>query len=311
MKRSRSVNKYLSITISLIVVAGIVIGLIRTSNDQSSNQTGPIRIVAAENFWGSLVTQLGGSKVKVVSIVSDPNADPHEYEVNNNDARDIATANYVIINGAGYDSWSNKLLAASPNPKRKVLDVASLLGKQTGDNPHFWYSPDYVNRVVAQMEQNLITIDPTDKTYFIDQYKNLTASLDGYQQRIVSIKRQFAGTKVAATEDIFAYLASAAGLDLISPPSFTEAVAEGNDPPTGSVVQFQQQLQSGQVKVLVYNEQTVTPLTTSMKLVAAEQNIPIVGVTETIQPPDTSFQVWMNAELLNLQNALNAAALGN
>jgi zinc/manganese transport system substrate-binding protein len=310
MKRSKLATKYLRIFISLVVVVGLVAGLIRISHNQSLSQTGPIQIVAAENFWGSLAAQLGGSKVKVISIVSDPNADPHEYEVNDNDAREFAKANYVILNGAGYDSWGDKLLAASPNPKRQVLDVATLLGKKDGDNPHFWYSPNYVNRVVDQMEQNLISIDPSNKTYFVDQYKTLSASLAGYQQRIATIKAQFAGTKVATTEDIFAYLAAAAGLDLISPPSFTQAVAEGNDPPTDSVVQFQQQLESGQVKVLVYNEQTVNLLTTSMKVTAAQQNIAIVGVTETIQPPDTAFQVWMNAELLNLQNALNARALG-
>lgn len=310
MKKSKLPTKYLSIVIGLVVVAGLIVGLVRISHNDSSGQTGQIQIVAAENFWGSLASQLGGSKVKVTSIVSDPNADPHEYEVNATDARDFATANYVILNGAGYDSWGNKLLAASPNPKRQVLNVATLLGKQDGDNPHFWYSPSYVNTVLAKIEQNLISINPSNKTYFIQQYKTLTASLSVYQQRIVTIKKQFAGTKVATTEDIFAYLASAAGLDLISPPSFTQAVADGNDPPTDSVVQFQQQLQSGQVKVLVYNEQTVTPLTSSMKVIAAEQNIPIVGVTETIQPPDTSFQVWMNAELLNLQNALNSQSLG-
>jgi zinc/manganese transport system substrate-binding protein len=310
MKRSKISSKQISILIGLVVVAGLVIGMIRISHNQTSTQNGTIQIVAAENFWGSLVSQLGGSKVKVTSIVSDPNADPHEYEVNSTDARDFATANYVILNGAGYDSWGNKLLAASPNSKRTVLDVATLLGKQNGDNPHFWYSPNYVNKVVAQMEQSLISINPSDKAYFQQQDKILTVSLSGYQQRIAEIKKEFTGTKVATTEDIFAYLASAAGLDLVSPPAFTQAVADGNDPPTDSVVQFQQQLQSGQVKVLVYNEQTVTPLTSSMKVIAAEQNIPIVGVTETIQPPNTTFQVWMNSELLNLQNALNAQALG-
>jgi zinc/manganese transport system substrate-binding protein len=310
MKRSKPVNRYLPIVISLIVIAGIVIGLVRASNNQSAHQTGPIRIVAAENFWGSLASQLGGTKVTVTSIVSDPNADPHEYEVNATDARDFATANYVILNGAGYDSWGNKLLAASPNSTRKVLNVAALLGKKNGDNPHFWYSPVYVNKVIVKIEQNLSSISPANKAYFSKQYKALTTSLSTYQQRIATIKRQFAGTRVASTEDIFDYLASAVGLDLVSPASFTQAVADGNDPPTNSVVQFQQQLQSGQVKVLVYNEQTVTPLTTSMKAIAAEQNIPIVGVTETIQPPNTSFQVWMNAELLNLQNALNAQSLG-
>jgi zinc/manganese transport system substrate-binding protein len=89
-----------------------------------------------------------------------------------------------------------------------------------------------------------------------------------------------------------------------------EAVAEGNDPPAQSVVQFEQQIQSGNASVLVYNEQTVTPLTQSIKALAAQKGIPIVGVTETIQPPDVPFQTWMNAELLALQNALNQKALG-
>ncbi|MGH7237256.1 MAG: metal ABC transporter solute-binding protein, Zn/Mn family, partial [Candidatus Saccharimonadales bacterium] len=110
--------------------------------------------------------------------------------------------------------------------------------------------------------------------------------------------------------DIFVYLASAAGIYLVSPPAFIQAVAEGNDPPAASVVKFQQQLKSGQVKLLVYNQQTVTPLTENMKSLAAQQNIPVVGITETVQPPDTSFQTWMNAELLNLENALNANKLG-
>jgi zinc/manganese transport system substrate-binding protein len=106
------------------------------------------------------------------------------------------------------------------------------------------------------------------------------------------------------------YLADAAGLDLISPSAFIDAVAEGNDPPASSVVEFENQLKSGGVKVLVYNEQTVTPLTESIKKLAADQSIPVIGVTETIQPPDATFQEWMNAQILSLQNALNANALG-
>ena len=302
-------NKFLTPFLIVLVIVLIALGVTHIHTGSSSG-SGKLQVVAGENFWGSLVSQIGGSKVHVLSVVSDPNADPHEYESNTSDARAIATANYVILNGAGYDSWGDKLLSASPNSSRKVLNVATLLGKKDGDNPHFWYNPSYVNKVVYQMEQNLISLDPGDKGYFEQQYASLQSSLAGYQNRIASIKHQFGGTHVAATEDIFAYLASAAGLNLVSPPAFTQAVAEGNDPPTSSVVQFQEQLTSGQVKVLVYNEQTVTPLTNSIKQLAAQQNIPIVGVTETVQPPDTSFQVWMNAELINLENALNAQALG-
>ena len=116
--------------------------------------------------------------------------------------------------------------------------------------------------------------------------------------------------KVAATESIFAYLANATGLELVSPPAFTQAVAEGNDPPVESIVQFETQLKSGNVSVLVYNQQTVTPITNNMKKLATEEGMPVIGITETIQPPNISFQDWMNSELISLQNALNAKALG-
>ncbi len=300
------------VAIFLVVIGGIIFLFLRSGSgvSTSSPHSGTLQVVAAENFWGSLISQIGGSHVQVLSVVSDPNADPHEYESNTTDARAIATANYVIENGAGYDSWADKLLGASSDQSRKVLNVAMLLGKQEGDNPHFWYSPDYVNRVTAQMEQDLIALDPADASYYEANYKTLQSSLGQYQNRIAAIKQQFGGTKVAATEDIFAYLADASGLDLVSPPAFIQAVAEGNDPPASSIVEFENQLRSGGVQVLVYNQQTVTPLTENMKKLAADQGIPVIGVTETIQPPDASFEDWMNAELIELQNALNAKTLG-
>ena len=145
----------------------------------------PLQIVAGENFWGNLVSQLGGSHVQVLSVVSDPNADPHEYESNTSNARAFANADYVILNGAGYDSWGDKLLSAGSKPSRKVLNVADLLGKKEGDNPHFWYNPSYVNQVVGQTEQDLIALDPTNAAYYKEHYQNLQASLAEY--RIASL----------------------------------------------------------------------------------------------------------------------------
>lgn len=263
-----------------------------------------LQVVAAENFWGSLISQLGGSHVKVLSIVSDPNADPHEYESNTTDARAMANADYVIGNGAGYDSWMDKLLSAADNQNRKELVVANLLGKKDGDNPHFWYSPAYVNQVVAQMEQDLIAIDPTNTDYYKQQYAALTKSLASYQDQISGIKKQYAGTKVGATEDIFVYFSDAAGLDLTTPPEFSQAVAEGNDPSAGSVVTFQNQISAKQINVLVYNTQTVTPITESIKSLATAKNIPIVGISETVQPASAVFQNWMSGEVSDLQKAL-------
>ena len=266
---------------------------------------GVIQAVAAVNFWGSLLSQVGGTHVNVTSIVSDPNTDPHEYESNAANARGIADACLVVVNGAGYDQWALSLIAASNTPDQVVLNVQQLLGQPDGANPHFWYSPYYVNDTVKAMYQDLVSADPADAFYFKQQYASLNMSLGVYNARINEIAHLFAGTKVAATEDIFAYLANATKLDLISPPEFTQAVAEGNDPPAKSVAQFEDQISNHSVSMLVYNQQTVTPLTQNMKALAVQNGIPVVGVTETIQPPNVSFQVWMNGELLQVQNALN------
>src|SRR6266566_7816792 len=108
---------------------------------------GSLNIVAGENFWGSIASQLGGSKVNVQTVVTDPNADPHEYESNTTDARAFAQADLVILNGAGYDDWGKKLLDANSSTHRQVLNVAHLLDKKPGDNPHFWYDAEYVIQV--------------------------------------------------------------------------------------------------------------------------------------------------------------------
>ncbi len=305
-------KKTVAIIITLVLAAsGTVYALTRGGTNSSvTSSAGRLQVVAAENFWGSMVSQIGGDRVSVTSIVSDPNADPHEYESNTATARAFAAANYVIINGAGYDSWARKLLFANPNPQRRVLDIAQFLGKKNGDNPHFWYNPDYVNMVAGAIKSDLISLDPSGKRYYEEQYKAFQNTVFGYQSRIASIKQEFAGAKVAATEDIFVYLANAAGLNLISPPAFMQAVAEGNDPPAQSIVQFQNQLKAKEPVVLVYNEQTVNPITEEMKKLAAENDIPVVGITETVQPPDASFEEWMNAELIELENALNTNKLG-
>jgi zinc/manganese transport system substrate-binding protein len=280
-----------------------------------ADPTEVINVVAAENFWGSLVSQIGGIHTNVTSIVTDPNTDPHEYQANDSDAIAIKNAQYVIVNNVGYDTWATSLIAADGATNQTILNVGDSLGVSVSGgivtgNPHLWYNPNYVNQTVAWMYDNLTAIAPNLKGYFTDQYNNLTASLGSLYSRATQIKDQFHGTVVASTESIFVYLANFTDLDLVSPPAFMEAIAAGNDPSDASVVQFECQLESGNVKVLVYNLQTVTPITTTLKAIAAEHNVTTMFVTETIQPPNVPFQAWMMGEYDSLQNALNSAALG-
>jgi zinc/manganese transport system substrate-binding protein len=266
-----------------------------------------LNVVAGENFWGSIAAQLGGSHVDVTSVVSNPNADPHEYESSSADARVFAGADYVILNGAGYDAWGDKLLAANPARRRRVLAVGALLGKRDGDNPHFWYSPEYVEHVADRITHDYQLLDPADAQAFAVLRDGLAHSLAPYHERIASIRRAFRNVKVAATEDIFVYLASALGLDLVSPTAFMQAVAEGNDPPADAVARFQDQIAAHEPAVLVYNTQTVTPITTSLRQEALDRGIPVVGISETMQPVTSTFEAWQTGQLVALETALRSS----
>ena len=268
--------------------------------------SGELQVVAGENFWGDIATQLGGAKAQVQSVVTDPNADPHEYEGNTNDARAVAVANLVILNGAGYDDWGQKLLDANPNPDRRVLNVAGLLGKRSGDNPHFWYHPAYVSRVADEITAEYKALDSADAGYFDQLRAAFTTALQAYTHRLTEIKQRYPGVAVGATESNFVYLASYLGLNLISPPEFMQAVAEGNDPPAAAVVAFQNQIAHRQIKVLVFNVQTATAVTTNVRVQAVRQSIPVVGISETLQPLTASFQEWQDSQLIALENALDA-----
>lgn len=298
---------------AVLLIAGALVAAhyLAPAGSGPAPHPGVIEVVAAENFWGSLIGQLGGAHVSVLSIVSDPNADPHDYETNTSDAVAIANAGLIIENGAGYDNWCSQLVGASNAPHQVVLNVANLLGKADGDNPHFWYGAPYVQTALGAMYGDLARIDPVDTGYYQHQYAALNATLaTDIWDREAEIRAQFSGTQVASTESIFQYMANSTGLNLVSPYAFMSAVAEGNDPPADSVTLFQNQLESGNVSVLVYNEQTVTPLTDQMKAIAASHNLSVIGVTETIQPSNVSFEVWMEGELLTLQNALNQKVSG-
>lgn len=268
-----------------------------------------MNVVAGQNFWGSIASQLGGAHARVQSVVTDPNADPHEYESNTNDARAFATADLVILNGAGYDDWGKKLLDANLSTHRKVLTVADVLGRKSGDNPHFWYNPAWIGEVADRITAEYKSIDSGDSNYFDQQRSYFASSLKPYSDRVAEIKSKFSGTAIGATESIFVYMAQALGVNLISPPAFMNALAEGNDPPADAVATFQNQIAGKQIKVLVYNVQTATAVTTNLKHMAAQQDIPLVGVSETIEPENATFQDWQLAQLLALENALSAGAL--
>jgi zinc/manganese transport system substrate-binding protein len=270
---------------------------------------GKLRVVAAENSWGSIAQALGGDRVVVDELVNSPAIDPHAYEPTAADARAVATARVVVVNGLGYDGWASKLLAANPSSKRAVIDVGKLVGAAPGDNPHRWYNPDDVRAVVAALTEMYSSADPADADYFAAQRARYdTGDLADYERWITTIKAGYAGTPVGASESIFAMLAPALGLDLVTPRSFLRAISEGADPTASDKRTIDEQIRGHHIKVYVYNAQNTTPDVSAQVDAAKAAGIPVVAITETPTPADASFTAWQIRQLIALQRALSTEA---
>jgi zinc/manganese transport system substrate-binding protein len=267
----------------------------------------PVAVLAVENFYGNLVQQLGGQCVNVTVILSDPDADPHAFQPTAGDIRAFQNAALVVMNGLGYDDFADKAVGTlSKQPA--VVRAGDVLGLQVGANPHVWYSAGYVDQLKSAITSNLKQVAPDASTYFDTQANALDQAFGSYRQLISQINGQFDNVPVASTESIFVDLAYATGLKLLSPPEFMQAIAEGNDPAAQDIAEFQNQLKGRQVKVLVYNVQTVTPITEQLKSMARDANIPIVGVSETMPIGTQTFQGWQAGQLRLLLNALQKTA---
>ena len=298
-----------AMTVSVLALAACSASPAPTSGAPQSAAGSVIQVVAAENFWGSVAAQLGGSHVQVTSIIDSPDADPHDYEPTAADGRAIAAADLVVINGVGYDTWATKLSAANPNPDRTDLTVGELVGVAEGGNPHRWYNPDDVTKVVDQLTADYKRISPGDASYFDAQRTAfLTTGIAGYKAVIADIKARYGGTPVGASESIFAMIAPALGLDLITPPSFLKAISEGTDPTAGDKATIDAQIAGKKIKVYVYNSQNATPDVQAQIAAAKAQGIPVSTITETMTPATASWQQWQTAQLVALRDALAEAA---
>jgi zinc/manganese transport system substrate-binding protein len=291
-----------------VTVAVALLFLAAGCGGGSSTSSNGLQVVAAENFWGSIAAQLGGSKAHVASVIASPATDPHDYEPTAADARTLANAKLVIENGIGYDPWAGKLVDANPVPGRIVLDVGKLVGIAAGGNPHRWYSPTDVQQVIAAIAHDYARLDPKDTAYF-DRRRTAfeTTGLARYHALIVEIRRKYHGVPVGASESIFQPLAAALGLDLVTPPSFLKAISEGTEPTARDKTTIARQIARRQIKVWVFNSQNSTPDVARTTEAARRQGIPVTTITETLTPASATFQQWQVRQLEALEAALAKA----
>ena len=274
----------------------------------TSRQAAAFQVVAAENFWGSIAQQLAGSKVAVTSIIVNPSTDPHDYQASASDARTMAGAKLAVVNGVGYDDWASKLIAANPVSGRTVLDVGDLLGLKEGDNPHQWYNPASVQKVVNAIVAEYQKLDPADKAYFAAQKKHFeTVSLKTYNRLRAQIRQRFGGVAVGYSESIFQPLGADLHLKLLTPYSFAKSISEGTEVSAKDKQTVDDQAQKGLIKVWVFNSQNATPDIQRINAICKQHHIPLATVTETLSPAKLNFEQWQVVQLRALIKGLHQA----
>jgi zinc/manganese transport system substrate-binding protein len=262
-----------------------------------------IAVVAAENFYGDIARQIGGDRVSVVSIMNNPDQDPHLFETTPGVVRQIATAQIVILNGANYDSWMDKLLAAGSRRDRIVINAAKLTGYKFGDNPHLWYDPTTMPAVAAAIADALAKADNTHATDYNARLKAMLASLSQITQRVAQLRAKHGGVPVTATEPVFGLMAGAIGLAMRNE-RFQLAMMNDTEPSARDVAAFESGLKERKVRLLIYNSQVSEKLTERLRDIAKRSKVPVIGVTETM-PPNVKFQDWVLGELDALDKALS------
>ena len=270
---------------ALALPAVLLAGCGGSSSSSSSGSSEKIDAVGAENEYANVIEQIGGKYVKVTAIESNPNTDPHTFEASPSVAQTVSAAKLLIENGVGYDTYMEKIEAASPNSSRRVINVQHLLGlPDSTSNPHLWYKPETMPAVAKALVSDLSALQPAHAAYFQANAKKFEESLKPWHAAIAKFKAAYPHTPVATTEPVGDYMLEAAGTRNMTPFTLQASIMNGTDPAPQNVT-LQNSLFSGHhVEVFVYNQQVTDSLTESFLKAAASRAYRLSGSTRRCRP---------------------------
>lgn len=270
----------------------------------STSFSNPILICSAENFYGNVAEMIGGKFIKVKSIISNPNADPHLFSISPKIAMAITNAQIVIYNGADYDPWMLRFLATQPsNNKLAIIDVAELINVKKGDNPHIWYNPQTFPALAKFLSEKFSAIQPNNKSYFENNLKSFNTKYEDVFGLISKIKSKHSGTSVIATEPVFGYMSDTLGFDMKGK-KFQQVIMNGSEPSPKMTTEFINEIKNKKVRALFYNNQVINSTTKNILALAKQNNIPVIGIPETMSGNNNVID-WLTNELEKVQKALN------
>ncbi len=278
-----------------------------SGNAHVANVRGVIDAVGAENEYANVLSQIGGKYVHVSAILDNPNTDPHTFEASAQVAQEISSAQVIVQNGLGYDSWIDRIESAAPSSSRKVIVAQKLLAlPDSAPNPHLWYDPQTMPAIARAMAADLSAIQPAHKAYFQANLTKFDNSLNPWLNAIAQFKAANPHVTAATTEPVADYLLTAMGIDNLTPFRFQADIMNGVDPSPEDIALENSFVSQHKVAVFAYNQQVTSALTASVRENALKNGVPVVGVYETMPTPGYTYQTWMLAEVEAIDKAVHS-----
>ncbi|MBB2976461.1 zinc/manganese transport system substrate-binding protein [Microbacterium endophyticum] len=321
--------------LALVAVAAVsalaLAGCSSTSSSPAATDDNSFSLVTSTNVYGDIAQQIAGDGVTVTPIIASAAQDPHEYEATAGDQLTVQSADLIVSNGGGYDSFIDTMIDASGSTAPVIVAAEyshSWPGEEAdehttdsleddphaeeehdhdhieGFNEHVWYDPHTIEHVAEAIAQELSTQLPDQADTFAANLAAFESQIAELETSLDEIKSAHEGESVFYTEPVPGYLVAAAGLENATPDAFSEAVEEGQDVPPATLLEAKTAIESGDVKVLIANAQTGGAETTQVIDVANAQGIPVLEFTETLPDGETYIQ-WMQENVAALAGALD------
>ncbi|GAB2526032.1 metal ABC transporter solute-binding protein, Zn/Mn family [Paramicrobacterium agarici] len=319
-----------TIPTALIAVSATALALSGCSSSADSAETDGVSIVASTNVYGDIAAAIAGDAADVTSIIDSSVQDPHSYEASAQDRLAVSKADIVIQNGGGYDGFIDSLLGDADPIVLNASEISGLMPEAEGHehehegehdedgahgheghnhiegfNEHVWYSLDAMNHVAEHLAEELSELDPDNASTFEDNYDEFSAELESAHESLHELGESATGASVLITEPVPLYLLEDAGLVNETPAEFSEAVEEGTDVPAAVIQEMLELVQSGDIAMLAYNEQTSGPITEEVKDAAESAGVPVVSFSETL-PDGEGYVSWMTANIEALSEVFTA-----
>ena len=256
--------------LGLLAIAALLLSGCSTAPKPWSAGTGPIKIVATTNVWGSVANLVAGDTATVSALIYNTTQDPHSFEASAQDQLDINNADIVIMNGGGYDDFVEKLVEADPTPAI-LVNAYMAAGEDDGRNEHIWYDVDQVGDVAAVIGGAIETIDPSKSDQIWASVEEFKTQLTSRKDKLEAFKTANSCGKVFATEPLIDYLLEDAGCQNVTPAAYSEAIEEERDVPPAVMEECKKILAAG-VEFVAVNESVsssqITELTGSQMSLA-------------------------------------------